>query len=160
MLELIKQSRIFEGLEEDELQEIMKICQITEFHKGEKVFEIGESAEHLFIVKEGEVELRFKVIYQNISTSVCLERKPRGEPLGWSALTEPYKYTLSAIAVTEAELLQMGHKELKGLCEKNNHLGYVLMSNIAKLIARRFILTQEKLIQEIQNALRKRDSLT
>ena len=160
MLELLKQSRIFEGLGEDELQKIMKICQIAKFNHGEKIFEIGEPAEHLFIVKEGEIELRFQVTYQNISTGICLERKVRGEPLGWSALTEPYKYTLSAFAITDSELLQMSHKELKELCEENSHLGYVLMSNIARLIAKRFISTQQRLIHEIKQALERKDSLT
>jgi CRP-like cAMP-binding protein len=160
MFELLKQSRIFEGLGEDELQKITKISQVAKFNKGERIFKIGDAAEHLFIVKEGEIELRFQVTYQNISHEVCLERKCRGEPLGWSALTEPYKYTLSAYAVADSELLQMGHKELIELCESDNHLGYVLMRNIARLIARRFMLTQEKLIREIQQVLKKKDSLT
>jgi len=160
MLELLQRSRIFEGLGENELQEITTISRLAKFKKGERIFNMGEAAEHLFIVKEGEVELRFQVTYQNLSHEVCLERKCRGEPLGWSALTEPYKYTLSAFSLTDCELLQMGHKELMELCESNNHLGYVLMSNIARLIARRFILTQEKLIREIQQALKKKDSLT
>jgi CRP-like cAMP-binding protein len=160
MLDQLKQSRIFEGLSEDELQKITEISQVAKFKKGVKIFEIGDAAEHLFIVKEGEVELRFQVTYQNISHDVCMERKCRGEPLGWSALTEPYKYTLSAHSATDSELLQMGHNELIELCESNNHLGYVLMRNIARLIARRFMLTQEKLIREIQQSLKKKDSLT
>lgn len=160
MLELLKQSRIFEGLGEQELQKLTQISQLAKFNKGERIFKIGDTAEHLFIVKEGEVELHFQVTYQNLSHEVCLERKSRGEPLGWSALTEPYKYTLSAHSVADSELLQMGHKELMELCETDNHLGYVLMRNIARLIARRFMLTQEKLIREIQQALKKKDSLT
>ena len=160
MHELLKQSRIFEGLGEDELQQITKISQLAKFNKGERIFNFGDAAEHLFIVKEGEIELRFQVTYQNLSHEVCLERKCRGEPLGWSALTEPYRYTLSAYSVTSSELLQMGHKELIELCESDNHLGYVLMRNIARLIARRFMLTQEKLIREIQQVLKKKDSLT
>lgn len=160
MLELLKQSKIFEGLQSDELQEITKICQIVKYKNGEKIFEAGEPAEHLFIVKEGEIELRCQMTYQNIPMGICLERKVRGQPLGWSALTEPYKYTLSAFAVKDSELLQMGHSELKELCERNNHLGYVLMSNIARLIASRFISTQVRLIQEIQQSLKKRDSTT
>jgi len=160
MHELLKQSRIFEGLGEDELQKITKISQLAKFNKGERIFNFGDAAEHLFIVKEGEIELRFQVTYQNLSHEVCLERKCRGEPLGWSALTEPYRYTLSAYSVTSSELLQMGHKELIELCESDNHLGYVLMRNIARLIARRFMLTQEKLIREIQQVLKKKDSLT
>jgi len=160
MLELLKQSRIFEGLGEDELQKITDISRVAKFKKDEKIFRIGDAAEHLFIVKEGEIELHFQVTYQNLSHEVCLERKSRGEPLGWSALTEPYKYTLSAHSATDSELLQMGHRELMDLCEADNHLGYVLMRNIARLIARRFILTQEKLIREIQQALKKKDTLT
>lgn len=160
MLELLQESRIFEGLGENELQEITKISRLAKFKKGERIFNAGDAAEHLFIVKEGEIELRFQVTFQNLLHEVCLERKCRGEPLGWSALTEPYKYTLSAFSLTDSELLQMGHRELIELCGSNNHLGYVLMRNIARLIARRFILTQEKLIREIQQALKKKDSLT
>ncbi len=160
MLELLKECRIFEGLGDQELEKLAQISQLARFKKGETIFKVGDAAEHLFIVKEGEIELHFQVTYQNLSHEVCLERKSRGEPLGWSALTEPYRYTLSAHSATESELLQMGHKDLIQLCESDTHLGYLLMRNIARLIARRFMLTQEKLIREIQQALKKKDLLT
>lgn len=150
---------IFQDLTPEELEALAKLCKATKPKKGEKLFQTGEDATSLFLVCAGEVELRFKVIYYNATVEILLEKKTEGEVFGWSALTHPYKYTLSAYAAEDSELLQMKQADIKSLCEANNHLGYVFTKNLARIISQRFQTLQAALTKEIQEDLKQKDSL-
>ena len=160
MIHLLKKFNLFEGTGEKDLQEIAEICRLQQFKKGACVFKAGDPAESLFMVNKGKIELRFKVSYHNVSTEIALDRLSEGEAFGWSALTHPFRYTLSAFATEDSELVQMRESDIKRICEDNYHLGYILMQNIAKIIGQRFSTIQAVLIQEIQRDLKKKESLS
>jgi signal-transduction protein with cAMP-binding, CBS, and nucleotidyltransferase domain len=160
MIELLKKFNLFEGMEDKELQEIAETCKVQKFKKGDQVFRAGDSAESLFLVHKGKVELRFKVSYLNVSTEISLDTVSEGEALGWSALTHPFRYTLAAFVAEDSELVQLKESDIKRICQDNSHLGYILMNNIAKIIGQRFSTIQRMLIQEIQQSLKKKESLS
>ncbi|MFQ6113592.1 MAG: Crp/Fnr family transcriptional regulator [bacterium] len=153
MIELLKEARVFKECTSQELQEIAKICQRRAFKNGERIFEAESPAQNLYRVAEGAVELNFKVVHYHASKEMTLDRKFKGEAFGWSALTEPFIYTLSAIAVQDSVLLTIKANDIKKLCTENNHLGYVLMKNIAEIIGGRFASVQKILIDMIQQNL-------
>ena len=158
MIDLLKQSSLFEGLRAEELREIANVSQILKVKKGDRVFEAGSPAESLFVIGTGEIDLRFKVTYYNAAAEISLDRKSRGEAFGWSALIGPHRYTLSALALQDSDLLQMNQRDIKRLCEENNHLGYVLMTNLAKIVGNRFTRVEEVLIQQARQSLKQKES--
>ena len=158
MFQILKESRLFNGCTNQELQKITKICKMITFKNGEFIFEATSFAEYLYIIAEGAVELRFNVNYYNASQEIILERKTRGDVFGWSALTKPNIYTLTALAIQNSDLLSLNERDLKELCAENNHLGYVLMKNIAVTIGERFQIVQNMLINEIQNNFKEKES--
>lgn len=153
MIELLKQARVFKEFTTQELQEIANICERITFKSGERIFEAESPAEYLYIVAKGGVELQFKVTHYHALKEVTLDRKLEGEAFGWSALTEPHHYTLSAMAMQDSELLRIKANDIKKLCAENNHLGYILMQNIAEIIGERFASVQKLLIDIIQQNL-------
>lgn len=159
MIELLKEAGLLKGLLPDELDKIQQLCEARNIKKGTHIFEVGASADFLFLVVEGEIELRFKVVYLNASIEIPLDRKRKGEAFGWSALVEPYEYTLSAVAAQDCQLLQLRGRDVERLCAENNHLGYVLMNNVVKLIGMRFSVLEKALVAEIQWGLKVKDSL-
>jgi signal-transduction protein with cAMP-binding, CBS, and nucleotidyltransferase domain len=159
MIELLKKFNVFEGMEDGELQEIAKACSLKQFSKGAQVFRAGDPAESLFLVNKGKVELRFKATYHSVSTEISLDKVSPGDAFGWSALTYPFKYTLSAYVAEDSELVELKESDIRGICRDNAHLGYTLMNNVAKIIGQRFSTIQAILIQEIQQDLKKRESL-
>lgn len=159
MTQLLKEANLFNGLLPEELEQIEKLCEVRNIEKGTQLFEAGNSADYLFVVLEGQIELRFKVIYFNASIEIPLENKSRGEAFGWSALIEPYTYTLSAFAAKDCRLLQLRGRDIERLCAENSHLGYVVMSNIAKLIGKQFSALEKALVAEIQQGLKEKDPL-
>jgi CRP/FNR family cyclic AMP-dependent transcriptional regulator len=157
MLQVLKESRLFREFTNQELEEIADVCKTITFKNGEHIFEAKSFAEYLYIVSEGAVELRFEINYYNASQELILERKTRGEAFGWSALTKPNIYTLTALAVQNSDLLILNERDLKELCVKNDHLGYILMKNIAEIIGERFQMIQNMLINEIQQNLKEKE---
>lgn len=153
MIDILKEARVFKEFTTQELQEISAICEKITFKSRERIFEAETPAEYLYIVAEGAVELNFKVTHYHALKEMTLDRKFKGEAFGWSALTEPYHYTLSAITMQDSELLRIKADNIKRLCAENNHLGYILMKNIAEIIGERFASVQKILIDLIQQNL-------
>ena len=58
-LEFFKNVEIFKSLNNEQLAEIIKCGQEDEFQHETRLFEKGENAAYLWIVREGRVELRF-----------------------------------------------------------------------------------------------------
>lgn len=157
MIDLLKRSSVFKELTHDDLQEIAKSCQRVSLKIGERVFEAESPAEYLVIVSSGSVELRFKVSHYHASKEIILDRKFAGDAFGWSALAEPYVYTLSAVTMQDSELLKIEANDLKRVCEQNKDIGYILMKNISEIIGERFASLQRVLIDLIQYNLNEKE---
>ncbi len=157
MFQILKESRLFNECTNQELNEISKICKKITFNKGEHIFEAKSFAECLYIVSEGAVELRFTISYYNVSQEMTLERKTGGEVFGWSALTKPNVYTNTALAIQDSNLLSLNERDIRELSKKNEHLGFILMKNIAEIIGERFQMLQKMLMNEIQQNLKEKE---
>lgn len=57
-LKILKTVEALKGLNNDQLAAIQKCSEKMEFNQGQKLFAEGEDSAHLWIVLEGEVELR------------------------------------------------------------------------------------------------------
>ena len=57
-LKILKTVEALKGLNNDQLATIQKCSEKMEFNQGERLFTEGEDSAHLWIVLEGEVELR------------------------------------------------------------------------------------------------------
>lgn len=153
MIDILKDCRVFQGCSSEELAEIMKICERVTCESGERIFEDGQPAAYLYIVIEGLVELRFKVTHYYAATEIVLNREVQGNACGWSALVEPFTYTLSAVVTKNADLIRIKAEDIKSLCADNNHLGHTVMRNIAEMVGERFIAIRKVLIDMIQQNL-------
>ena len=91
------------------------------------------------------------------SKEITLDHKFGGDVFGWSAMTEPYIYTLSALSVQDSELLQFKADDLKTLCKRNSHLGYILMNNISEIISERFSAQQRILIELVRQRIKEKE---
>ena len=157
MFQILKESRLFNGCPSPELHDIYNICQKITFNEDELIFEAKSSAEYLYLISKGSVELRFEVYYYNASQKITLDRKSTGDAFGWSALTKSNIYTLSAWAIQNSDLLRINGNDINDLCSKNERMGYILMKNISEIIGDRFELVQKMLINEIQQNLKEKE---
>ena len=147
-----------EGLTPEESHTILQRCQIARVKKGEKIFRAGESADSLYLVRSGQIELRFPVVYYSGTVEIPLDMIRAGEVCGWSALIPPHSYTLMGCATEDSELLQFKRTDLQDACESSPRLGYLVMKNVARIIGERYELTRRMLIAGIETDLKKKEN--
>ena len=142
--------KLFNGLNKNELEKIAEFCHLVEFNKGTEILKRGDRAESLYIIKSGKVDLCFQISVLLEAQEIVVDTKQEGDSFGWSALIDPYKLTLSANGRDDCELIRMDGKNVLSLCHKENHIGFILMSNLAKIIGDRLDKMQYICEKEIE----------
>ena len=130
---------IFKGLDKNQLSAVQGCCREEEHKAGTKLFGEGEQASHLYIVKKGQVDLRFDLPGRPTSEKSTISSILEFKAFGWSSLVAPYKYSLSAYcSALTCEVVKIERQSLARLFEEDNRLGYLVLSNMARVIGKRF----------------------
>ncbi len=107
--EILKQSLIFSGLNEDELAALSKLAIERRFKPEEFVFWEGDAPDYFYVVVEG----RIKVLkYSSTGKEFIIAFFGPGEMFGEVAVFEGKPYPASAQAVSETKVLGVKKDEL------------------------------------------------
>jgi len=145
---------IFKGLSQKEVKEIAGLCEEVIFQDGDRVLSEGERAEYFFILEQGSVDLRFELPYRETSKEMTVTTIIPGECFGWSAMVSPYKATLSCYSTGNSKAIRIRGDEILGLCEKNNHIGFIFMQNLTTMIGDRLTKQRAQFIKEVGDSIR------
>ena len=85
-----------------------------------------------------------------------LKDQLKGDTLAWSALVPPFQLTLSARSAAASKLIELFPDDLRGLFDRQPRIGFVFMSNLAKVIGGRLQQVEAMLAREVQRAVRDR----
>ena len=134
--EMLCRFSLFAGLDSSVYQELAVASRETTLKTGESLFKEGDRADALYLVLEGRIDLKINldkdgVRHQDIATVT------NGHMMGWSALVEPYIYTLSAIAVADCKLVSLDASAVREMMEQNHEVGYTIMKRLAQAIGAR-----------------------
>lgn len=144
-IDFLDEVQIFEGLNHEQLAEIVKFCEESDFQPGTQLFGQGEDAAYLWIVKEGQVDLRFDAAGSSSSEEHTISSIPQAGAFGWSSFTSPNKYRLSGYcAGKRCRLIKVDREGLRQLFEKDPDIGYAVISNVATVVSMRFHEFQEE----------------
>jgi CRP-like cAMP-binding protein len=144
-LDFLAEVEVFKGLDNEQLTEIEKCCHEEEFKYETKLMAEGEDAIHLWVVREGRVDLRFDLPGLTTSEENTLSSISEAGVFGWSSFVPPYKYRLSGYCASKScRLIKTEKESLINLFEKDPSIGYAVMSKIATVIDRRFHRLQDK----------------
>ncbi|MFO7783774.1 MAG: cyclic nucleotide-binding domain-containing protein [Thermodesulfobacteriota bacterium] len=125
VLERLEEIEIFKDLTLDQRRAIGAGCEEQSFRGGERLFAEGEEAAHLWVLTEGEVDLRFDLPGRSSSPQNTILTVGRGQALGWSSLVPPYEYKLSAYCAGEScTVLRIEKQFLLELFNKDPVIGY------------------------------------
>ncbi len=155
-LEFLKTVGVFSGLDEVEIALIEPICSEKEYLRNARIFRGGQvmgggdDARHLSILKEGRVDLRFDLPMRGTDEETTVATVGPGQCFGWSSLVPPYRYTLSAYCTSDqCKVLELKRVELVEIFESNYKIGYVVMGNLSRIIARRFFILQDEYAKQL-----------
>ena len=136
----LRDCELLSGLNDAELSSIAIICTNTSMAEGDPLFTEGQRAEHIYIVTSGRIalqkSLRDRRKKSQIGAATIAFCQP-DEIVGWSALVEPYRYTLSATAWEPTQLLSIRASLLRRAMELNPDVGFRIMRSLSEVMARR-----------------------
>ncbi|MDO8794144.1 MAG: cyclic nucleotide-binding domain-containing protein [Vicinamibacterales bacterium] len=152
-LTVIVASSIFHGLSMEQCQAFVPIARPQHVAKGEYLFRLGQSAPTLFIIRSGVVELTMPLSMRGKDQEVTVEEARAGETVAWSALIAPYRFTMSARAGSDVELLGFSPPDLRAALAAQPDVGLRILNNLAQVIARRLQVTQTMWTRELQRTV-------
>lgn len=136
----LAQSELLKGFSPIEIERFEDLATIITAEAGDELFKSGDYAQYLYVALDGDVELRMDVPdwwgidtpHRKVSTAKV------GQILGWSALVEPFVYSLTAVCITEARLARFEGSQLADLSVRDPHIGHRLLSQVLKVVSGRF----------------------
>ena len=135
--ELLRRYSYFGQLSDAQLKEIAMIADETMFRKGEKIFEERQTADRLFILQDGSVDLFYKSeeeFYPKSSKQFSIGEVNPGDIFGVSALIEPFSRTTTAIAAQDGRLIRIDAKDFNNLLAKDDNMAARIMAEMMKAI--------------------------
>lgn len=150
-LDVIQQSRVFQGLNNQQLQAIAAIAQAETYATGQVIFKEGDPALNFYFLEEGKVilEMRLAPVREHSpSPLVTVDVIIKGETFGWSALVQPHIFTLSATTADKTRVIGIGGGKLRELMDADPVMGSRVMTGLSQVIASRLEHTRQMLLSE------------
>lgn len=144
------------GLPPDAAREVLDLGAPLRVPSGGTLFRLGEAADRLFIIERGRIALTMPLQVRDHEEGVFVEERLPGEIVGWSAFTPPHRFTLSATAPLETDLLAIPRTSLAEYLEAHPAVGYAVARNLAEALGRRLLVFQAMWLREMQHALERR----
>jgi CRP/FNR family cyclic AMP-dependent transcriptional regulator len=134
---------LFAGLDAEELAQIAAIAGQETYQAGDLICAEREVADRLFILCEGRVEVRVR-LHSSFESGgeMTIEEVEPGWVFGWSSLVKQQRFTASARALTPATVFAIKADDLNALFDRNAHAGFVIMKQLAEVIASRLRRTR------------------
>ena len=149
----VRQAELFSGLTDDEVAKLAAVATVRCYAAGSRLFDMGDTAEHLCIISAGQVELRLPVVICGTPKEIVVETLTAGQTVGWSSLLAPRTLTMSAVAAVASELTLLSRSDAIQAFESNPGIAWRVMTNLASIVNRRLVVTRVILCRQLQRSL-------
>ncbi len=136
-------------MDQEVLKQIDKIMVKKSCAEGTVLFERGHSANNLYILGEGSIEL---TIGDNGHVTHVV--KTPGEAFGWSSLVNHHVYTASAVCSSPTELVSIPSEKLNRIFESNPASGLIFYRRLAEIISKRVATSYNLLLRSHERTSR------
>jgi len=144
---------LLQGLSPAETDEVLALGSRIAVPSGGSLFRLGESADRLFLIERGRIRLSFPMLVRNKEEEVFFQEMAPGETVGWSAMVPPYRFTLSATAPLETELIALSPETFLAFFDRAPEVGRKISLNLAILVGQRLQLVQAMWMREMQRVV-------
>jgi CRP-like cAMP-binding protein len=147
---VLKEFNFFKDFTNEQLERLASITAEETYAAGSQMYKKGDPARSLYILLEGKVVMSLESYLgpHRPPMQVTVDTIARGETMGWSAVVEPYIYTLGALCIDNTSLIALDAAKLRSLMDEDCDLGYKVMKAIAKIISSRLSHTRIILVGE------------
>ena len=134
---------LFEGLDDATLTLLAGCARNVHYAQGDTLFREGDLADTFLVIRQGNVALELFVPARG---PVVIETLGASEVLGWSWLFPPYRWHFDARALSAVRATAFDGVCLRGKCEDDPALGYLLMGRFAQITIERLQATRVRLL--------------
>lgn len=151
--ELLATADLFHGVHRDKVHRVAGLARPASLRSGEYLFLLGDTADRLYVVTEGKIDLCFPMSLGDVVRHISVEVVEPGQTLGWSALVKPYRFTLSARAAETTRVVGLSRRDLLTYFEGDSQTGYLILTRISELIGYRLLAMQALWARGVQRTL-------
>lgn len=148
----IRWYELFYGLNENELAKIADICSRRTYEKNAVIFDPNTTPDEIFLVESDNDAIQIEISLGDDAGKIVIHTLSKGETFGWAALGPERIKTGTARCLERVSVIAIRGKSLIELMDKENHTGYVVMRNLASIIAERLSYTTVAFRHEIRKA--------
>ena len=141
---------LLNGLPQDEAERVLALGKRMVLTSGAELFHLGDIADSIYLAVRGRLRLTLPMQVRSKEEDVFVEERSSGQTVGWSALIPPYRFTLTATASIESEVIALPRVALTGYFAAHPETGYAVSLNLSSVIGHRLQLFQAMWLREIQ----------
>jgi len=130
----ISQIEILRGLSKEQRQQIKGLGSVERYGPDAVIFTEGTEARKFYLVEDGRVAIESQVAR---GLRFPLSIVYPGQAFGWSALVPPYMYTATVQTLSETRVRSIDQETLLSLMKADPSLGFIIMQNVACVVASR-----------------------
>lgn len=146
-IRILEKVDIFRGLSPRQLESLAQVSEERKYRGGEAVFTEHSSGAEVYIIKKGKVCIELGL--KGKSNTATIQRLGVGQVFGELALVDRRNRSATAICEKDCEIMAIDRDKLNELFERDGPLGYVVMRNLAQLLAERLRRTDLMLVASV-----------
>ena len=149
--DVLSRYAFFSFMNHGQLHQVAQITGEVEIGDGKVLFNVGDQADALYLLKEGAIDLHYVVIDEYeplLRKDFYVGNVNPGQVVGVSAVIEPYQYKAAAVVNGHSELLRIEAEALRNLCDDDQNLAYGLIYHIARAAMDKLHATRVQLVGE------------
>jgi CRP-like cAMP-binding protein len=135
-------------------REIRALGRFVRVAPGELLFRLGDEATDVYSIERGRMALTLPMRVPHLEEEVLIEERKAGQALGWSAIIPPHRFTLTAKALVDTEVLVLPRAPLLAYFEAHPATGYLVTQNVAAVMGQRLQVFQAMWLREMQRMVR------
>ena len=143
MIEELKKSAFFVGLDERAIEAIAGFTTRVTFEANEIVFGRDDEARYVYEVVQGRVRQGFEVMPGSM---VWFQTSEPGDLVGFDALIPPRVHNMKAMASEKTVMVAFDSDSLLGYLETHRDFGFVFMERLAQMLLQRLNNTRLQVI--------------
>ena len=128
--EILRGVELFDGLNDQDLAQVIALCQERRFIENEIIAEQNSLGQELYIIQEGFVEVA--IATKDGTPSKVIVNLGSGQTVGEMSLVDQGPRSATVRAINSPTVVQViSQADFEELCEQNCHIGYIVMRNMA-----------------------------
>jgi len=141
---------LLKGLTPEDAGRVLALGSRVVLNTGAELFHLGDVADCVYLVLRGRLRLTLPMRVRSHEEDILVEERSSGQTVGWSAMTPPYRFTLTATAPLETEVIALPREALNSYFAAHPDTGYAVSMNLSCVIGQRLQLFQAMWLREIQ----------